>query len=225
MLDLLRGKRKYRKLRLFACACCRRLADRRGEGGVLPAVLVSEQVAEGPLDYHGLREARRAVKGVLADSGRASADEGLHATLIGPPSACARSTVRHAAYYAGKWAFEEARGDWSVNRDLFHAARNAELAAQAALLRDIFAPLPFRAPTIEPGWLAWNDRTVERLAAGVYEERELPSGHLDPARLGILADALEEAGCDDVEILGHLREEGAVHVRGCWAVDLLLCKE
>jgi len=40
-------------------------------------------------------------------------------------------------------------------------------------------------------------------------------------RLPILADALEEAGCEDQDILGHCRS-GGEHVRGCWVVDGLL---
>ena len=47
---------------------------------------------------------------------------------------------------------------------------------------------------------------------------------MKPERLAVLFDALEEAGCDDAEILNHLRSPGP-HVRGCWAVDLLLGKE
>jgi hypothetical protein len=53
------------------------------------------------------------------------------------------------------------------------------------------------------------------------DERVLPAGHLDNDRLAILADALEDAGCTDQAILGHLRGPGH-HVRGCWAVDALL---
>ena len=48
-------------------------------------------------------------------------------------------------------------------------------------------------------------------------------GTLDPARLAVLSDALEEAGCDDVSILDHLRSTSP-HYRGCWAVDLILGK-
>jgi hypothetical protein len=66
--------------------------------------------------------------------------------------------------------------------------------------------------------------TVNRLAEAAYEERSLPEGTLDAARLAILADALEDAGCTDTDILGHLREPGP-HVRGCWAVDRVLAKE
>ena len=62
------------------------------------------------------------------------------------------------------------------------------------------------------------------LARAAYEERILPSGHLDPARLAILTDALEEAGRTDEAILSHLRFPGP-HVRGCWALDLILGKQ
>jgi hypothetical protein len=88
---------------------------------------------------------------------------------------------------------------------------------QAALFRDIFNPFSasIEATVLTP--------TVANLAAVAYEERALPSGELDTARLGILADALEEAGCAGPELLGHLRAPGP-HVRGCWAIDLILGK-
>jgi hypothetical protein len=67
--------------------------------------------------------------------------------------------------------------------------------------------------------LAWNGGTVGRLAAGVYEERDLTQG-----RLGVLADAAEEAGLMAAELLAHLRSP-VPHARGCWGVDLLLGRE
>ena len=66
-------------------------------------------------------------------------------------------------------------------------------------------------------WLAWDDEMVPRLAGRIYEER-------DWDRLPILADALEEAGCTQEDILAHLRGPGP-HVRGCWVLNLLLGKE
>jgi hypothetical protein len=96
----------------------------------------------------------------------------------------------------------------------------SERPYQVLLLRDIFAN-PFRHVSIEP---TWQTPTVNRLAVAAYEERHLPSGELDTARLVILADALEESGCDSADILTHLRGPGP-HVRGCWVVDLLLGKE
>jgi hypothetical protein len=92
-----------------------------------------------------------------------------------------------------------------------------ERLAQANLLRDIFGN-PFR-PPFAPLLLD----TVVSLAQAAYDERELPSGHLDPIRLAVLADALEEAGAA-AELAEHLRGPGP-HVRGCHVVDLLLDKE
>jgi hypothetical protein len=64
---------------------------------------------------------------------------------------------------------------------------------------------------------------VKRLAEESYQERLLPSGHLDPARLAVLADAVEEVG-GDAELVGHLRGPGP-HVRGCVVIDLLTGRE
>jgi hypothetical protein len=79
-------------------------------------------------------------------------------------------------------------------------------------------------PPVPRSVLGWSDGTVPRLARAAYEERQLPSGHLDPGHLAVLADAVEEAGCTDAELVGHLRSPGP-HVRGCWAVDLVLSRE
>jgi hypothetical protein len=88
--------------------------------------------------------------------------------------------------------------------------------SQAALLRCIFG-IPFRPlPRLNSAWLAWEGGTVPKLAAALYDERAFD-------RLAVLADALEEAGCTDQSILDHLRGPGP-HVRGCWAVDLVLGK-
>jgi len=69
---------------------------------------------------------------------------------------------------------------------------------------------------IEPSWLTWNDGIVLKLAQAIYGDRAFD-------RMPVLADALEEAGCDNADILAHCRERGD-HVRGCWVVDLLLGK-
>lgn len=92
-------------------------------------------------------------------------------------------------------------------------------------LREILGPLPFHsAGFLGPEVLAWNEQTVSKLAQAIYEERSLPDGTLDALRLAVLADALEGAGCTDRSLLSHCRGPGP-HVRGCWAVDLLLDKE
>jgi hypothetical protein len=78
---------------------------------------------------------------------------------------------------------------------------------------------PFRSAILDQRWLT---PTVTSLAAAADEA--LPTGDLDPFRLAILADALEEAGCTNADIMNHLRHPGE-HVRGCWVVDLILGKE
>jgi hypothetical protein len=88
-----------------------------------------------------------------------------------------------------------------------------EQGHQAALLRDVIGN-PFHPIRVDSSWLTDN---VVPLAGCIYDERAFE-------RLPILADALEESGCTDRNILDHLREPG-FHVRGCWVVDLLLAKE
>jgi hypothetical protein len=86
----------------------------------------------------------------------------------------------------------------------------------AGLFYCLFAN-PFRPVAFDPAWLAWNDRTVSRLAQQIYARRAF-------GRLPVLADALEDAGCADRGLLDHLRGPGP-HARGCWALDLLLARE
>ena len=91
--------------------------------------------------------------------------------------------------------------------------KNEELH-QCTLLRCIFGT-PFQgSPLKEP---KWRTDTVTGIAQAIYDDRAFD-------RLPVLADALEDAGCDDRELLDHCRS-GEEHVRGCWAVDLLLGKE
>jgi hypothetical protein len=90
-----------------------------------------------------------------------------------------------------------------------------EWVKQAAALRDIVGN-PFHPIALANLWKQWQDGLVVRLAQSLYEERAFDL-------LPILADALEEAGCDNAEILDHLRRPGP-HARGCWVLDLLLGK-
>ena len=111
---------------------------------------------------------------------------------------------------------------WSFSLMAVSAAEkdleDKELAQWAMLLRDVFGPSPFRHVTIDPSLLKWSDGTVPRIARGIYDEKAF-------GRMGVLADALLDAGCANEEILQHRREQEQVHVRGCWVLDLLLGKE
>ncbi|MBP3958538.1 hypothetical protein J8F10_25090 [Gemmata sp. G18] len=72
---------------------------------------------------------------------------------------------------------------------------------------------PFRTVAFDP---AWRTSDVVALAEGIYADHAFD-------RMPILADALQDAGCDNANVLMHCRE-GSVHARGCWVVDLILGK-
>jgi hypothetical protein len=91
-------------------------------------------------------------------------------------------------------------------------AQNRRAELHAGLVRDIFGN-PFRPVSFNP---SWHTSTVIALAQGIYEDRAFD-------RMPILADALQDANCDNEEILDHCRQRGE-HTRGCWVVDLLLEK-
>lgn len=91
-------------------------------------------------------------------------------------------------------------------------AESALAREQAGLFRDIFGN-PFRPVAFDPGW---RTSTVAALAEQMYGSRDFPP-------MPILADALQDAGCDNEDVLAHCRGAGP-HVRGCWGVDLLLGK-
>ena len=85
--------------------------------------------------------------------------------------------------------------------------------AHCDLLSDIIGD-PFRPVVFCP---EWSTETALALARQMCESRDF-------SVMPILADALQDAGCDDAEILDHCRGPGT-HVRGCWVVDLVLGKE
>ncbi|MCI0703556.1 MAG: hypothetical protein L0241_20945 [Planctomycetia bacterium] len=96
---------------------------------------------------------------------------------------------------------------------LFSGARDEVQYLQTEPLRDIFGN-PFRSIAFNP---AWRSSDVMLLARGIYDEKAFD-------RMPILADALQDAGCDNEDILNHCRDTNQVHVRGCWVVDLVLGK-
>ena len=235
MLEFLKGKAGDRKLRLFACACCRRIWHLLVDEAVQQAVEVAEQSAEDLVRAEALRqacvcaEAAYRMRRKLADQ-TSCLVEGFHAYWTA--SAIADAS-RVAWLTAMDLADLSARGlDLPELVALLSAgtkqpehggdisACDAEKSVQSNLLRDIVGN-PFRPCILDT---VWRTPTVNNLATAAYNERSLPSGELDPARLAVLADALEQAGCNNEEILNHCRQPG-VHVRGCWVVDLVLGKE
>jgi hypothetical protein len=89
------------------------------------------------------------------------------------------------------------------------------LRAHPALLREVMGN-PFRAVAVDPAWLAWEGGLVRGMAQVAHDGRAFD-------RLPVLADALEDAGCDSAELLAHLRG-GGPHLPGCWALDAVLGK-
>ncbi len=218
MLAFLRdsGKLSERKARLFAIGCSRRiwhlLADERSRR----AVEVAEAFAEGQVTHRRLTATRDEAAGVWYDKRNTVAN----ARNVGSST----NRAVHAAQAAEGTVWP--RGAVWAAKIVLEEALRAGLKRQgpADLLRDLFGPLLFGEIRLDPSWLTWNHGTVQQLARVAYEEREMPSGHLDRTRLAVLADAVEEAGCDQADLLDHLRGPGPC-VRGCWVVDLLLAKE
>ncbi len=213
-------KGSARQLRLFACACYDRVRHLLPQPLAQAAVEVAERVAEGRGTREELHQAERLVREPLeAMEGRWRASRGAERAALEPTYdalALALQVVHpeapKAAYYASSNAYlavaalANAGGGGSRNQ-------LAEERAQSDILRCIFGAV-FHPTTIPSEILTWNNGTVVKLAQGIYDERAFD-------RLPVLADALEEAGCQDTDILGHCRHPGP-HVRGCWVVDLLI---
>jgi hypothetical protein len=194
-------KASRRKLRLFAVGCCRRVWEPMRDETCRRAVEVAERYADRQASNREREEATRA--------------------------AAVRTNLRFCTYFnlaylvgnSQRFGYYSATAAAACANELVNGlegpAAEAENVAQVRLLRDIFGN-PFRPVAVNHAWLAWDGGTIPKLAHAVYDERAFE-------RLPVLADALEEAGCTDAGLLTHLRGPGP-HVRGCWALDLLLGK-
>jgi hypothetical protein len=223
LVRFLVGRASERKLRLFAAACCRRiwhLLDTRAQ----EALEVAERFADGHAGDGERTAARKAAQQAAQSRAvtrrplapkwqRRAASAVYYATAR---AAEASSSAPQLAVEALIW---QAGGDTGCDA---RAIRGREQAAQASALRDIVGT-PFGGVRVEGAWVAWQDGLIPGLARAVYEERDPENGLLDRGRLLVLADALEEAGCCDPDILGHCRQ-ASDHYRGCVVVDALLGK-
>jgi hypothetical protein len=212
MIEHLReaGCADARKCRLFICASSRVLWDALGHKTHRRLVELAEDYADGLIPFAELTDALT----VAAEYREQYETEYDQAEIS--PGRVAFETASEDAADAAEWACNRA-GD--VCEYLPHAP-GAKQYDGVGLLREIFGN-PFRTPSLGPPGVAHPSGTVAALARAAYLHRNLPQGTLDTDRLGVLADALEEAGCVDREILKHLRGRGP-HVRGCWVVDLIL---
>ena len=224
LLSYLRGPAGNRKRRLVAVAACRTIWFLTTQVQSRQAVEVAERFADG----------------LAAEIERDQAEETARQAASTAYGLWENSDTEVAAAGAAYWAAAAASAAVSPGeRDVEEAVSNAGMALAwsedgnhaagpdywagielgepwITLIREVFGN-PFRPVTIAPGWLSWNDRAIAKMAQAIYDERAFD-------RLPLLADALEDAGCTEAEILTHCRGPGP-HVRGCWVVDLLLEKK
>jgi hypothetical protein len=214
-----------RKARLFLCASCARVLDgapphrrlfRGSYAGSFQklerALSVVEQFAEGLVGSDALAEARRdAEDSVYVPP---SIDYGGETGLDYEAAAVVAAAVEHPVPEDVIAACWRATDSQSAHTPGGEGSRRTE-EAQCGLLRCIFGN-PFRPVVLDSGWLTWHDGLLVSMARQMYDSRDFRD-------LPVLADALEEAGCTDQDILSHCRSVGE-HVRGCWVIDLLLAK-
>jgi hypothetical protein len=191
-----------RKLRLFAVAACRTvwgsLTDNRSR--------VALQSLEEYADDFSKEKLRR-------DAYNTSNDARLAAQYEPPWRASATATAVHRASDPAWYPYLYGDLVYALGEE-YGMERASAVRLLCGMLRDVFGN-PFRPVTLSPDW---RTETVVALARQMYEAREFSA-------MPILADALQDAGCDNDDILAHCRDASATHARGCWVVDLVLGKE
>ena len=195
----------FRRWIFFNLACLRRVEDLLGEPRcrALMDLLESSSASancQRLLSHHteceDVRDTIRELMARLDDPFRLARVAACHGLLAAGD--CTLATSEMVAVAVGRQAGNP--------RD--------ERRAHCGLLRDIFGN-PFRPVAFDP---AWGTDTAVSLARLMYDLRDFGA-------MPILADALQDAGCEDEQILVHCRDANQVHVRGCWVVDLVLGKE
>ena len=212
MLELLR-EASDRKCRLFCCACCRRIWHVLTDQRCRRAVETAEQFAEQKATHSQLEQASEEVATPRRDNYEGAdqawfvvAYSGYQAALLTVGDSF--YDYDHDCVYSDERAIEGTEPHPKASRRIAD-----ERLAQCNLLRDIFG-YPFRKMKFDK---KWRTDTALSLARQMYDAREFSA-------MPILADALQDAGCDSDDILDHCRGPGP-HVRGCWVVDLVLGKE
>lgn len=222
-----------RKLRLFDVACCERVEhlfiDARSRSTLACARRFADGRAETGEWHQAASEARSAWEFSMRRAGTArygaefdrmtrmmSSGPGLEAEILGfDPAANATAAVLCAVEspYQTGWVSAARLAAHAVSLERGPEAGASERRVQSHLLRDIVGN-PFRPVKVTRAWLTTD---VLALARGIYDERAFD-------RMPILADALQDAGCDSEDVLFHCRNAHPDHVRGCWVLDLVLGK-
>ena len=200
-----RTKTGRRKLRLFGCGCCRQFWDGLWDVQLRRAVEIAELFSDDRATKQELAEVRTAVALLNTDSYHSAAGHGARERTA--------SSLVFGLTSAG--AFDAALMMTCYELPLAGYCGNVpeETALICDIIRDIFGN-PFRPVPFSP---AWRTDTALTLARQMYESRDF-------SLMPILTDALQDAGCEDENILNHCRDANQVHVRGCWVVDLVLGK-
>jgi hypothetical protein len=211
MLWFLSARTSARKFQLFAVACCRQHWELFPAQPCRQAVNVAERFADGNATEEEVRIAVEACETHAAEfrwqvgfSAFWAATAAVNCGLS-RPDACAYAETA-ASYTLHAVAANSAGG---LSGDQY----DNRAYQQVNLLHDVVGN-PFRPVRFEQGW---RTSDAVALARRFYQTR-------DVGLLPILADALQDAGCDSADILDHCRGPGP-HVRGCWVVDLILGKE
>jgi hypothetical protein len=199
-----------RKLRLFACNCAELVWRSMLQRDVPTPLEFAWAAADGAVSGSELAAAAQESVGPPPRGGADLTEWHVAQVLesaFRPKAPRVVANLRHAAEaLAERLASDN-------NQDTARASQEARTTL-ALFLRDIFGN-PFCHVTFS---LEWRTDTAVALARQMYESREFST-------MPILADALQDAGCDCDDILDHCRDANATHVRGCWAVDLVLSKE
>jgi hypothetical protein len=183
-----------RKLRLFAVACCHRVSAQIRDPDALCLLDLIEKQADQVVDLGSLRSVWVKVPFYPPAEGAVKQAAALDCASWQASTDCYLRAARDAEE-ATTYAIEGEGKEVAMER---FKQRGRERSVQVGILRDIFGN-PFRPVTIDPSWLTSNV-------------------------VSILADALQDAGCDNEDVQNHCWKPGE-HTRGCWVVDLLLSKE
>jgi hypothetical protein len=202
-----------RKLRLFIMALCRGMGPYLLDPRCLQAVQVGEQLADGMASAADVSRALEDVRRAHDEYQSLAIEDRhrLHGRYLGRVFFNASLAV-----HAVSDNLDSALGTLAESGDYDGHTPVAELKAQRRILKCLFFGRN-QHPPIDAAVLTWNDRTVPRIAEGIYAERAFE-------RMPILHDALLDAGCHDEALLTHCRNPED-HFRGCWALDLLLQKQ